>query len=124
MKVEKIDHVAILVKDLEKAGKFFADLLDTEFAGPNEIKELDIRNLMSPEGIELVTPLTPDGPTARTLAQRGEGVTLISLEVPNVVEATGEMKAKGVRQVGGIGTRVALFHPKDLYGVLVELIER
>ena len=123
MKVEKIDHIAILVKDLEKAGKFFADLFNTEFAGPNEVKETDMRNLMSPEGIELVTPLTPNGVLARTLEHRGEGITLISLKVPNVVEATAEMKAKGVRQIGGIGTKIALFHPKDLYGVTIELIE-
>ena len=122
MKAEKIDHVAILVKDLEKAGKFYADLFGTEFSGPNENKELDIRNLMSPIGIELVTPLTPDGVMARTLEHRGDGMTLLSLKVPNVAEATAEMKAKGIRQTAGTGTRIAIFHPKDLCGVTIELI--
>jgi len=124
MKAEKIDHVAILVKDLEKAGKLYADLFGTEFSGPNEIKNLDIRNLMSPLGIELVTPLTPDGVMARTLEQRGEGLTLLSFKVPNVAEAAVEMKARGIRQIGGLETRAAIFHPKDLCGVTVELIQR
>ena len=84
MKAEKINHVAILVKDLEEAGKLYADLFGIEFSGPSESKELDIRSLNSPAGIELVSPLTPDGVMARTLEHRGEGITLLGLKVPNV----------------------------------------
>lgn len=124
MKVEKIHHVTIMVKDLEKAGKFFADLLGTEFTDFCEMKEVDIRHLMSPLGIELVTPLSPDGAPAKTLELRGEGLTLVGLQVPNLEEAAAEMKSRGIRQIGGIGTSTALFHPKDLYGVLIELVER
>ena len=123
MKVEKIDHVAILVKDLEEAGKLFADLFGLEFSGPGEHKDLDVRNLTSSEGVDLITPLTPDGAMARTLNNRGEGFQLLSLRVANVAEATAEMKAKGIRQVGGSGTTLALFHPKDLHNVLIQLIE-
>ena len=124
MKAEKIDHVAILVKDLEKAGKFYADLFGAEFSGPNEIKNLDIRNLLSPLGIELVSPLSPDGAMARTLERRGEGLTMLSLKVPNVAEAAAEMKARGIRQIGALEGRAAIFHPKDLFGVTIELIQR
>jgi len=123
MKVEKIDHVSIVVKDIEKVAKFYADLFETEFTGPGEHKELDVTSLRSPIGIELVSPLTPDGATARTLERRGEGVYLISLKVANVEEASAEMKSKGIRQVAALGTGSALFHPKDLYGIMIALTE-
>ena len=80
MKVEKIDHIAIIVEDLEKAREFFADLFETEYVGPREVKGVDIRNLRCPLGIELITSLSPDGPTARTLASRGEGVAMVLLQ--------------------------------------------
>ena len=118
MKVEKIHHVAILVKDLEKTGKLFAELFGFEYSGPNEHKEADFRNLVTPLGINLITPLSPDGVTTRTLNQRGEGLCELSLTVSNVAEATAEMKSRGIRQVGA-----ARFHPKDLHGVLIELTE-
>ena len=124
MKAEKIDHVAILVRDLEKAGRLYADLFGAEFSGPNEVKNLDIRNLLSPLGIELVSPLSPDGAMARTLERRGEGLTMLSLKVPNVAEAAAEMKARGIRQIGALEARAAIFHPKDLFGVTIELIQR
>jgi methylmalonyl-CoA/ethylmalonyl-CoA epimerase len=126
MKVEKIDHVAINVKDLKKAAQFFADLLGTEFSSPAVFKELDLTSLIEPLGIELVEPLTPDGPTARTIEQRGEGLSLISLKVTNVEEAMAEMKSRGVRLVTLIDRpkmKAAIYHPKDTFGVMIELIE-
>lgn len=126
MKVEKIHHVAILVKDLEKAGKLYADLLGTEFSGPHEQKALDVRFLSSPLGINLVTPLTADGPSARTLERRGEGLSMLILNVPDIEEAVADMESHGVRLVGREdrpSSKAASFHPKDLCGVLIELIE-
>lgn len=122
MKIEGIQHVAILVGDLEKAGKLYSDLFGIEFDGPNERKELDIRNRMSPEGIELLSPLTPDGVMAKTLEKRGEGITLLALKVPNIEQAKAKMDSKGIRKIGG-GDKTAIYHPKDLNGVTIELIE-
>ena len=122
MKAEKIDHVAIMVKDLEQAGKLFSELFETEFTG-HDVKEADVRNLMSPLGIELVTPLTPDGPSAKTLERRGEGLMMLSLQVSNLKEAVAEMESRGIRRIGGIGDKIALFHPRDVHGVMIELKE-
>ena len=126
MKVEKIHHVAIRVKDLEKAGKFFADLFDTEFSGPHENEKLDVRFLSSPLGINLVTPLTSDGPSSKALDHRGEGLAMLVLNVPNIEEAIADMVSHGVRLVGRedrTSLRAASFYPKDLCGVFIELIE-
>ncbi|MFC1943097.1 VOC family protein [Chloroflexota bacterium] len=125
IKIEKIDGVLIMVKDLEKAGKFFSDLLGIEFNPPIENRGQDIRNLVSrPTGIELTSPLTPDGPAARTLAKRGEGLSVLSLKVPNLEEAIAEMKSKGIRHIQSVGKNIAVFHPKDTYGVMIDLIQR
>ena len=126
MKIEKIDHIVIGVKDLKKATEFFADLLGTEFTNVGEFKELDVRSCIEPLGIEIVEPLTPDGTTAKAIERRGEGVTLLSLKVPNLEEAIAEMKIRGIRQVRTVeygNWKAALFHPADTYGVMIELTE-
>ncbi len=49
---------------------------------------------------------------------------MLSLEVENIEEATAEMKSKGIRQVKLLRPGTAIFHPKDLQGVMIELTER
>jgi methylmalonyl-CoA/ethylmalonyl-CoA epimerase len=126
MKVQKIHHVSVLVRDLEKAGKLYSDLFGIEFDGPYEQKELDVRFLSSPLGINLASPLTPDGPSAKTLERRGEGLAMLVLNVPSIEEAIADTETFGIRCVGREDrptARVASFHPKDLCGVMIELME-
>jgi len=123
-KVQKIRNVQIMVKNLEEAGKFFADLFGVEFTGPNEIKEADIRHLASPIGLQLIAPLTPDGPVAKALERRGEGLYMLRLTVPNLEEAIADMESHGVKLAGRFpSSRAALFHPKDLHGVMIEIMD-
>ena len=124
MKVKGISHVVIMVKDIEKARGFFSDLFGTEFSPAGELKEADIRNSMAPIGIELGSPLSKDGPSARTMERRGEGLALLALEVDNIEEAIADMQSHGVRLIGRPTPKAAQFHPRDLYGVMIELIER
>ena len=131
MKVEKIDHVSIQVRDLEKAMKWFSDVLGMEFVEPfteaEEIREeMDIIESMSSVGISLVAPLTPNGTTAKLIERRGETVSMISFKVPNLEEAIAHMQSKGIRMImrGKIfNAKWAEFHPKDCYGIMMELIE-
>jgi methylmalonyl-CoA epimerase len=126
MKVESIDHVAIQVRDLQKAKRFFADLFGTKFTDLGEVEEMDVRSSIDRLGIELIEPLTPNGVTAKSLERRGEGLTLLSLKVSSLEEAVAEMESKGIRLIGRIEhekMKAALFHPKDIYGVMIELIE-
>ena len=126
MKVEKIHHVAVLVKDLEPARKFLADLFNTEFREPVENKGADVSFSKSPIGINLVAPLAPDGPSAITLNRRGEGMATLALRVPNLEQAITDMESHGIRLIAKADPNVAksaYFHPKDTYGVMIELIE-
>ena len=126
MKVEKIDHIAIRVKNMKEACKFFSELFGMKFTELGEIKDMDARSSVEPLGVEIIEPLTPDGVTARTLERDGEGLSLLSLKVADLDEAAAEMKSRGIRQVAKMdraGLRVAVFHPKDTYGVMIELME-
>ncbi len=127
MKVEKIDHVHVFVKDLDKAIAFFSDILGTKFSGPIDIEEaVNVRCYLEPMGVELVASTTPDGVVARTIEKRGEGLAAISFKVPNLDEAVAELQAKGLRLLGWVqvgNLREAQFHPKDAYGVTIELCE-
>ncbi len=126
MKVQKIHHISVLVKDLEKAGKLYSDLFGIEFDGPYEQRDLDVRYLSSSIGLNLASPLTPDGPSARSLERRGEGLSMLVLNVPEIDEAIADMGSHEIRLVGREDrptARVASFHPKDLCGVMIELME-
>jgi methylmalonyl-CoA epimerase len=126
MRVEKIECVCFYVKDLDKATKFFTDLLGLEFSKPFELEEVGARNVMEPLGMELMSPLTPDNDTAKYIERKGEGFAMLGLKVSNLDEAVKEMESKGVRcyRRGGKGkVKSAFFHPKDAHGILFELIE-
>jgi len=127
MKAEKIDHVAIRVREAKKAIEFFSGLFNTEFSKLNEVKEADIRIFVDPIGIEIIEPLTPDGPTSKAIEKRGEGLAVLALKVVNLEEAIAEMKSKGIRMIGKqveSNFKAAQFHPADTYGAMIELIER
>jgi methylmalonyl-CoA/ethylmalonyl-CoA epimerase len=128
MKAERIDHVAVFVKDLDKATKFFSELLETEFPEPWTTESFDIRETVGPLPfpLDLCEPMSADGPAGKVMEQRGEGVSMISFKVKNLEEAVAEMKARGIRQLirEPFGNaEYAVFHPKDTFGVMIELIE-
>jgi len=85
--VERIDHVGVLVKDLNKAMKFFHDVFGMDFVKPFETPEGDILETMDATGFDLTAPLTPDGLTAKTIERKGEGLNVICFKVPNLDEA-------------------------------------
>ena len=122
MKVEKIHHVRIMVNDIEEARKRWSALFGLEFTPVQESPEVDIKGTSSPTGVDLGAPLSPAGPVARGLEKRGEGLALLSLQISNIDEAIKEMEANGVRCITKTGS-AALFHPRDLNGVMVELVE-
>ncbi len=131
--LEKIDHIGVAVKDLEAALKIFRDCLGLEMTGVEEVAEQKVKVAFLPVGeskIELLQSTDPQGPVARFIESRGEGVQHIAFRVHNLEEKLAELKAKGVRLIdekpryGAGGARIAFLHPKSTSGVLVELCER
>ena len=127
MRVEKVDHFHIYVKELDKAITFFSDVFGTKFS--DIIVDDDvfhIRSSLDRLGLELVESISPDGPVARTIQKRGEGLAAISLKVPDLDEAIKELQGKGLTMVSRIALgniKEAQFHPKDAHGVMIELCE-
>jgi len=129
MKVEQIDHIHIVVKDLDKAVEFFESLLGVKFSKEVFLEEWQFKSRIAPigpVGIELMQPTSPDSVFAKFIERRGEGLQAISLKVPDIEEAKAEMEARGIRLVSAVEVgrmKEAQFHPKDAYGVLIELCQ-
>ncbi|MBW2004514.1 MAG: VOC family protein [Deltaproteobacteria bacterium] len=131
MKVNKIDHISIAVKNLDEARKIWEPILGKP--GPDDpyVDELEkirvARYWLGEIGFELMESTTPDGDVAKFIEKRGEGVMLISLNVDNTREAMDELKAKDYPFIGGArpfkDCEFAFIHPKAVNGVLLELID-
>jgi|YNPNPStandDraft_1061719.scaffolds.fasta_scaffold06191_7 methylmalonyl-CoA/ethylmalonyl-CoA epimerase len=123
---EKIDRIAIAVRDLEKAKAFFSDLLDIDFDTVGECEPLGMRGAYSALGLELIEPTHPDSLIARFLNQRGEGLWALVIKVRNMEQAIQRFKDKGLVVAGDVtvGTmREVAFHPKGSHGVEIVLAE-
>jgi methylmalonyl-CoA epimerase len=130
--IKKIDHLAIVVHNIEEALQIYEGALGLELTDVEEVPEQAVRIAFLPVGdseIELVEPLTADSGTAKFLDKRGEGLHHICLEVDDIEAALRDLAAKGIRLIDkqprqGAHGRVAFLHPKGAHGVLVELIEK
>jgi methylmalonyl-CoA/ethylmalonyl-CoA epimerase len=130
--IRRLDHIAVVVENLERALGVFGDALGLSASEPVIVPGQGVRIACLPVGeseIELLEPIDQDSGVARFLASKGEGLHHICLEVEDVDAALEELRAKGVRLInetavaGGHG-RVAFIHPKATFGVLIELVQR
>lgn len=136
MKVNKVDHICIAVKDLDQARKVWEPILGK--SGPDDpyIDELEkirvARYWVGEVGFELMESTTLDGPVAGWIEKNGEGVMVISLNVDNTREAIKELEPKDYPFVPAPdGKKVrpfrdcefAFIHPRKVNGVLLELID-
>jgi methylmalonyl-CoA/ethylmalonyl-CoA epimerase len=128
--VTGLDHVAILVADLDAAIALYRDVYGLTLHEVEEVPTEKVRVAIFGHGagrIELVSPSGPDSPMAKTIEKRGEGLHHVCLEVPDIEKAMASLKARGAPLLdekprpGAGGARVAFVHPKGSRGVLVEL---
>jgi methylmalonyl-CoA/ethylmalonyl-CoA epimerase len=133
MKVLKIDHLGIAVNSIEEAKKLFHDILGLKFEGTETVAEQKVTTAFFPVGdseVELLESTAPDGPIAKYLEKRGEGIQHIAFRVDDLDQALAELKEKGIRLIdekprrGAGGAKIAFLHPKSTHGVLIELSER
>jgi methylmalonyl-CoA/ethylmalonyl-CoA epimerase len=133
MKIKHIDHIGIAVKTIEQAGKFYTDMLGLMITNIENVADQKVNVAFLPitdTEVELLESTHPDGPVAKYIESRGEGVQHIAFRVDNIEEALAELKAKGVRLIdekprkGAGGAKIAFIHPKETNGVLVEICER
>lgn len=132
LRIKKIDHIAIVVEDIDDALNFWQDALGLELSHIEDVPEQEsvVAFLPAKESeVELVSPTTDDSGVARFLKKRGPGLHHICFEVYDIEEALAHLRSKGVRlinetpQIGTGGKKLAFIHPESANGVLVELYQ-
>jgi len=133
MKITQLDHIGIAVKSIAEAGKFYTDILGLTIDDIENVADQKVNVAFLPitgSEVELLESTEPDGPVAKYIDSRGEGVQHMAFRVENIEEALRELKEKGVRLIdqeprrGAGGAKIAFIHPKESNGVLIEICER
>lgn len=137
----RIDHVGLAVRDLDSAVEFYTATFGLRVASRETNEEQGVREAMlevtgsDPTGIpggsyvQLLEPTRAESPVGKFLERHGEGVHHVGYGVADVTAALSQLSATGVRLVdqrprhGSMGASIAFLHPKDLRGVLVELVQ-
>jgi len=131
MKVNKIDHICIAVRNLNEARKVWEPILGKSKPDDPYVDEREkirvARYWLGEVGFELMESTSPDGEVAKFIEKRGEGIMIISFNVDNTREAIKELTTKGYPFIGGArpsrDCEFAFIHPKAVNGVLLELID-
>ncbi len=130
--VKQINHVAVVVDDMDKALSFWRDALGMDLHELRDVPAEKSRVAFLPlqgSEVELVQPTTDDSGIAKYLARRGPGMHHICLEVDDIEAMMNQLKAKGVRLINeeprtaADGKKYAFIHPESTSGVLVELYQ-
>jgi methylmalonyl-CoA/ethylmalonyl-CoA epimerase len=127
-----IDHVGIAVQDLDDAIERYRRTLGVDPAHRERVEDQGVEEVLFAVGdsfIQLLGALGPDTPVGRFLADRGPGVHHVAYRVDDVAAALAHLRDEGVRLIdevpkrGSRDTLIAFVHPKDMDGVLVELVQ-
>ena len=130
--IKRMDHVAIAVKNLEEAARFYQEVMGLVLSGVEVVTAQKTKVgffRIGDVNIELVQPSEPDSPLVKFLETKGQGIHHVCFEVDNIDAEVQAFVEKGATMVdqkprpGAHGTRVAFVHPKSSSGVLIELNE-
>ena len=134
--IRRLNHVGIATPSIERSVALYRDMLGAtkihdKFAMDEQgvwVCFVDLPNSQ----IELIEPIDDTSPVTGFLKQNpAGGQHHICFEVDDIIDARDEMVAKGARvlgagepRIGAHGTPIIFIHPKDMGGVLVELMQR
>jgi len=132
MLLTEIDHIAIAVRDLDAAIDFYhrafgATVAHREVVEVDGVEEALLK--VAESYVQLLTPIRPDSPVAKSIEKRGEGLHHIGYRVEDCAAALAAMVAVGATAIdqvprpGSRGTTVAFIHPKGSFGTLIELVQ-
>jgi methylmalonyl-CoA epimerase len=132
MKIKRIEHVAVVVRDLEASRRLWEDTLGIKLGSVEEYADRPMKLALYPVGesmVELLAGTTPDSKFQRMCDEGKSGIYHVCFEVENIDDALAELKAKGVPLLdevprpGHAGSRIAFLDPKVTEGCLIELAE-
>ena len=130
--MKKIEHLGIAVKNMEDSNALFGKLLGV---APYKQEEVASEGVLTsffkngPNKIELLAATTANGPIAKFLEKKGEGIHHVAFEVEDIFAEMERLKAEGFTLLnekpkkGADNKLVAFVHPKTANGVLVELCQ-
>jgi methylmalonyl-CoA/ethylmalonyl-CoA epimerase len=130
-KIIRINHVAIVVPEIDGALSFWRDALGLDLHHVEDVPSQRSQVAFLPVNgseVELVKPTSDDSGVARFLAERGSGMHHLCFEVDDIEGMLADLKSKGIRLINETamqldGRKVAFVHPKSANGVLVELYQ-
>lgn len=132
MKMRKIEHIGIAVKDLEKSNKLFAKLFGKLPYKSESVESEGVTTSFfkaDPNKIELLEATNPDSPIAKFIAKKGEGIHHIAFVVDDIHAETERLQKEGfsilnsIPKKGADNKLVVFLHPKSTNGVLIELCQ-
>ena len=133
MKLGRLNHVGVATPSIEASIAIYRDLMGAEVVRePFDLPEQGVKVCFidTPNSqIELIEPLGPDSPIVKFLEKNPlGGQHHLCFEVPDIAAARGWFEGKGARilgptRIGAHGTPIFFLHPKDMGGVLTEIME-
>jgi len=132
MKIKRIEHVGVVVRDLEASRRLWEDCFGIPLGAVEQSAVRPQRIALYPVGesmVELIAGTTPDSKYARMVAEGKGGLNHICFEVEDIDEALAELKEKGVPlldqvpRIGHAGCRIAFLDPAATENCLIELVE-
>lgn len=130
--MEKIEHIGIAVKDLEKSNALFAALFGESHYKVEEVEREGVKTSFfknGPNKIELLEATNPDSPIAKFVEKKGEGIHHIAFAVEDIRSEMKRLASEGFQLLsqepksGADNKLVAFLHPKTTNGVLIELCQ-
>ena len=130
--MKRIEHIGIAVRDLEAANRIYEAVLGAEHYKTETVESEGVVTSFFKVGeskIELLAATNPESPIAKFIEKRGEGIHHMAFYVDDIHAEIERLKGEGFRLLneqpkpGADNKIVAFMHPKDAYGVLVELCQ-
>lgn len=132
MKLSHIEHIGIAVNNLNEAIPYYENVLGLQCYSIEEVKDQKVKTAFFKIGqtkLELLESTSPDGPIAKFIEKRGQGIHHLAFAVDGLENALSEAEEKGIRLIdqhprkGAEGLDIAFLHPKSTFGVLTEFCE-
>lgn len=133
MNISHIEHIGIAVKSIDESKIFYENVFGLKCYAIEEVQDQKVKTAFFKIGqtkIELLESTSVDGPIAKFIEKRGEGIHHIAFAVDGLQNFLDEIKTKGIQLIdekgrkGAEGLNIAFLHPKSTTGVLIELCEK
>jgi len=130
--MEKIEHLGIAVRDLEKAKTLYSSLLNTGCYKEEEVKSQGVTTAFfksGPNKIELLAATNDSSPIAKFIEKKGEGIHHVAFAVDDIRSEMKRLAQDGFvllneePQIGADSKLICFLHPKSTHGVLIELCQ-